>query len=76
MKLAAFKERIKSNPWNALEPEKDVNLIKARQQQVENWRKIVYDDIEEAYGKDIAKITDEHFKHGEITYKDIDKKKK
>ena len=76
MKLAAFKERVTQNPWNTMEPEKEVNLIKAREKQVENWRHIVYDDLKARYGDDFQTIPDEHFKAGEISYKGIGEKSK
>jgi len=62
MKLCDFSIKV-SNVWNSMDDREGREFIKNRNQQVQNWRNIIYKDIEkdERHGTDPTIIPDDHF---------------
>lgn len=68
MKLSTFQIKIAENPWNELDPKEHKDFQDKRDQQVKNWRDVVYKDIDLSpeYSGTSEKMPDDYFKHGKI----------
>ena len=63
MKLAAFSEFVKQNPFNTMDRSEGEAFIKDRQRQIDTWRKYVASTIEDNYGG-YQNIPDDLFDYG------------
>ena len=74
MNLSTFQIKT-DNPWNSMDQEAEKDFQDKRDQQVKNWRNVIYKDIELSpeYSGDVAKIPDDHFEHGKIDGKETEK---
>ena len=68
MKLSAFELKVAENPWNSIDQKEHEKYQDGRNQQIKNWRNIIYKDIEGAnnFSGEAERIPDDHFESGKI----------